>query len=381
MKKKVLFLVNHDIVIFNFRLELVERLLEEGHEVVVSSPYGERIDDLVSLGCEYHPIEISRHGINPIADIALYLEYKRLISMVSPDVVFSYTVKPNIYGGMACAALNLPYVANITGLGTALENEGILQKILTMLYRYAFRKVQRVFCQNEENLAFVEKHRLATDKLSLIPGSGVNLDRFSVQPYPNSDTIEFAFISRIMKEKGIVQYLDAAKTIRAKHPKTRFHVYGFCEQVFEGELKRLEEKDIIIYHGLVKDMSSIYRQMNCIVHPTYYPEGISNVLLEAAASARPIITTDRSGCREVVEDGVNGFIVRQKDSQDLIEKIEIFLAFSWQQKRAMGLAGRGKVEREFDRKTVIDLYIREMNRKIENDENAVQSSKFNLRDG
>lgn len=359
---KILFLVNHDIVIYNFRLELVERLLQEGHEVAISSPYGERIDSLVDLGCEFHDIALSRHGTNPIQEFRLIAEYKKLLKKVQPDIVFSYTIKPNIYGGIVCEMLNIPYVANITGLGTAVESPGIMQNITVPLYRIAFQKVQRVFFQNEENRKFFRDRNIAVDRHAMLPGSGVNLERFSVMDYPRTETVEFAFISRVMKEKGADQYLEAAEFIRERYPHTRFHVCGFCVQGYERRLKELHDQGVIVYHGMVRDVRDVLAQTHCTIHPTYYPEGLSNVLLESSASARPIITTDRSGCREVIDDGVNGFVVKQKDSKDLIEKIEMFLALTWEERREMGLAGRRKVEKEFDRNIVVEKYIDEVSR-------------------
>ena len=357
---KVLFLVNHDVVIYNFRLELVERLLSDGHQVVISSPYGERIEDLKALGCEYREIDIARHGMNPVKELKLISEYKKLLDQVKPDMVFSYTIKPNIYGSIACRSGKVPCVTNITGLGTAVENGGLIQKITVLLYKYAFTKVQRVFFQNTENMKFFEDHKIALGKHKLLPGSGVNLQRFKVLEYPDGDTVEFAFISRIMKEKGIEQYLEAAEYIRSKYPNTVFHVCGFCEDAYEDKLKELTEKGVINYHGMVRDVKGFLKGIHCTIHPTYYPEGLSNVLLESSACGRPIITTDRSGCREVIDDGVNGFIVKQQDSQDLIEKIERFLNLSAQERIDMGLAGRAKVEREFDRQIVVEKYIEEM---------------------
>lgn len=357
---KVLFLVNHDVVIYNFRLELVERLMADGHQVVISSPYGERIDDLVALGCEYHPIELSRHGMNPVRELKLLKDYIKLIRTVKPDIVLTYTIKPNIYGGMACALLSVPYVANITGLGTAVENDGIVQKITVMLYRIAFSKVQRVFFQNEENRQFFVDRKLAMGKHGMLPGSGVNLQRFIPLEYPGDETTEFVFISRIMKEKGADQYLEAAQYIREKYPNTRFHICGFCEQAYEERLKELHDKGVINYHGMVRDVRQVIAKTHCTIHPTYYPEGLSNVLLESAACARPLITTNRSGCREVIDNGVNGFVVEQKNAKDLIEKIETFLALPWEKKKEMGLAGRAKVEKEFDRQIVVGKYLEEL---------------------
>ena len=357
---KVLFLVNHDVVIYNFRLELVERLLAEGHQVVISSPYGERIDDLVALGCEFRPITLSRHGMNPVQEMKLLWDYLKLIKKEKPDIVFTYTIKPNIYGGMACTLRKVPYVVNITGLGTAVENSGLVQKITVMLYRLALARVQRVFFQNEENRQFFVDRKLAMGKHGMLPGSGVNLQRFSPLEYPGEETTEFVFISRIMKEKGADQYLEAAEYIREKYPNTRFHICGFCEQAYEQKLKDLHDKGIIIYHGMVRDVKQVIAKTHCTIHPTYYPEGLSNVLLESAACARALITTNRSGCREVIDNGINGFVVEQKNAQDLIDKIEVFLALPWEQKKAMGVAGRAKVEREFDRQIVVEKYLQEM---------------------
>ncbi|MFA6808432.1 MAG: glycosyltransferase family 4 protein [Eubacteriales bacterium] len=360
--KKVLILVNHDVVIYNFRRELVERLLADGYEVFISSPYGERIDELTAMGCKYIEASIARHGTNVIEELKLISYYKKIIKDVKPDVVLSYTIKPNIYGGMACKSLGIPYIANITGLGTAVEKNGLMQKITIMLYKSAFKKINCVFFQNMENRQFFIDHKIAVDKHRLIPGSGVNLEQFSVLEYPSKKTTEFVFISRIMKEKGIDQYLEAAEYIKNKYPDTQFRICGFCEEAYEDKLKILQDKGIIIYHGMVRDVREILKETHCTIHPTYYPEGMSNVLLESCACARPIITTDRSGCREIVDSGINGYVVEQRNSKDLIEKIEQFLKLSYEEKKQMGLAGRHKIEREFDRQIVVEAYVEEIQR-------------------
>lgn len=361
MKKKVLFLVNHDVVIYNFRLELVEKLIEEGYDVYISSPYGERIDDLIKLGCHYYEIVIDRHGMNPLKETKLLNDYCKLIKVIQPDIILGYTIKPNIYGAIAAQRKNIPFVANITGLGTAVENAGLKQKILIQLYKLAFRKVQRVFFQNEENRKFFLDNGIAIGKHALLPGSGVNLKRFPLLKYPEDDKIiRFAFISRIMKEKGIDQYLEAAKKIKEKYPNTEFHICGFCEKEYEGQLEELNNNGTVIYHGMIRNVSDFLTNIHCVVHPTYYPEGISNVLLEACASGRSIITTNRSGCREIVDDGVNGYMIPQKDSGALIEAIEKFIHLSEDEKRSMGVEGRYKVEQQFDRQIVVDAYMKEI---------------------
>ncbi len=358
---KVLILGNSDLVVYNFRLELVERLLGDGHEVFVCSPYGERIDDLKALGCKFIDINISRHGTNPIKELKLLKEYKRIIKNVNPDIVFTYTIKPNIYGALACKKFKIPCVANITGLGTAVENGGLIQRATVFLYKIAFKNIKKVFFQNQENMDFFKSKKIAPNKHDLLPGSGVNLQRFSPIEYPKKDTIEFAFISRIMKEKGIDQYLESAKIIREKYPNTVFHVCGFFEQEYKEIIDDLVSKNIIVYHGMVRDVKRVLKDIHCTVHPTYYPEGIANVLLESSACARPIITTDRSGCREVIDDGVNGYIVKMKDSADLTLKIEKFINLPYEEKVQMGLNGRKKVEDNFDRQIVVEKYIGELN--------------------
>lgn len=368
---RVLILANNDIGLYKFRKELIEELIHPGSyidgrkgkpcRVYISLPYGDYIPELKRMGCRFINTPIDRRGVNPVTDFKLFMRYRAILKKIKPDIVFGYTIKPNIYGGIACAEKNIPYVCNITGLGTAVESKGLLQVVILNLYRFALRKVQTVFFQNKENEQFFTKHNLCIGRHKMLPGSGVNLDYYKPIEYPKGDTIEFAFVARIMKEKGIDQYLDAAKYIRKKYPNTRFHVCGFCEQEYENIIREMEKKRIIIYHGLVDDMRGIYAKVHCVVHPTYYPEGLSNVLLEAAASARAIITTNRSGCREVVDNGINGYVVKEKDSNDLIEKIEMFLMLSVKERSEMGLAGRNKVEREFNRRIVIQKYLSEIN--------------------
>ena len=369
---KVLILANNDVGLYKFRKELIGELLHPGSfltdriaepcEVYISLPNGGFVPELVNMGCVFIDTPIERHGTNVIEEIKLKNRYKQIVREVCPDIVFSYTIKPNIYGGMACKALKVPCIMNITGLGTAVENGGIMQKIMLILYKLALPGAEKVFFQNAENEQFFTTHKLAVGKHDMLPGSGVNIDQYSVLDYPPEDTIEFVFISRIMKEKGIDQYLEAAKVIRKKYPQTRFHICGACEPEYDGELKKLIEDETVIYHGLVKDIAQIHKVTHCTVHPTYYPEGMSNVLLEACASGRPIITTDRAGCREIIDDGVNGFVVKQKDGNDLIENLEQFINMPYEKKKTMGLAARTKVEEEFDRKIVVRKYVVEMNK-------------------
>lgn len=359
MKKKVLFVSNVSAGLVSFRYELIQTLVAFCDVVIMASDNG-RIEKLLELGCEFIATDFNRHGTNPIKELELINMYKKNIKAVSPDIVFTYTIKPNIYAGLACAKLQIPYVANITGLGTALENRGIMQNLTSFLYKKGLKKAQKVFFQNSYNRDFMIDRGIVKKNYDLLPGSGVNLSKFSLLKYPDQDTIEFVFISRVMKEKGADQYLEAAEYIRKKYPYTRFHICGNCEQDYEVRLKKLHNEGIIIYHGRIDNVVEMHRISSCTIHPTYYPEGMSNVLLESCACGRPIITTNRPGCGEIVDDCVNGYVVKEKSTEDLINKIEVFMKLSNEERERMGIAGRKKVEEKFDRQIVVKKYIEEI---------------------
>ena len=350
--------------LYSFRRELIEILAKEHHITIIAMDTGHSLD-FKEMGCDLIDIHMDRHGTNPLVEYKLIVKYKALLRQIKPDVVLTYTIKPNIYAGMACASLGIRYIANITGLGTAIENSGKKQKMMLMLYKYGLRKAQKVFFQNQANMDYMIKEKVVVNKCELIPGSGVNLEQYTILDYPQEDTIDFTFIGRITKQKGIDQFIEAAKYIRLRYPDTRFHICGRCDSEYETQIQELNKAGTIIYHGLIDDVVGMHRISCCTVHPSYYPEGMSNVLLESCACARPVITTDRPGCREIVDDGVNGYIVKQKDTDDLIYKIEKFLSLSWEQRKAMGLAGRMKVEKEYDRRIVIDRYLVAINKIME----------------
>lgn len=356
-QKTILVLANKYSTILNFRLEVVDALVKAGYRVYVSLPDHERLQEIEAVGATVIRTEFKKNGKNPFRDFSLMLTYKKLIKEVKADLTLTFTIKPNVYGGMAAALSNVPYVANITGLGTALENGGLMQKLTLTLYRIGFRKISTIFFQNEENRNFFVENNIAVEKHASLPGSGVNLKKFVPIDYPPEEKIEFAFISRIMKEKGIEQYLAAAKYISQKYPNTVFHVCGFGDEYYESKMQELHKQGVIVYHGLLTDVRVMLKDVHCVIHPTFYPEGMSNVLLESAASCRPIISTNRAGCREAIDDGVNGYLIKEQDTNDLIEKIEMFLSLSYEEKMAMGLKGRLKMEKEFDRATVVKKYL------------------------
>jgi len=360
--KKIVILGNHHVVLYNFRKELIQRLIKNGYQVIAALPYVKEAEKLRDLGCELVDIPVERRGTNPIKDFELFLRYYKLLREQKPDMVYTYTIKPNIYGGMACRFLKVPYLINVTGLGSAMEGNGILQKITSCLYRMAVKKADCVFFQNEMNRQVFEDRNIRGKDIELLPGSGVNLEYFSYMEMPSADKTEFVYISRVMKEKGIEQYLDAAEIVRKKYPETCFHILGFCEERYEEKLKDLQEKGVIEYHGMQDDVRKYLRNIHCLVHPSFYPEGMSNVCLEAAASGRAVITTRRYGCRETVDDGVTGYLVDEQNTEQLIDRIEEFILLSYEEKVQMGRAARNKMKQEFDRTRVVEAYMKRTNR-------------------
>lgn len=360
-KHTVLILANKQTTIINFRLEIVEALVKEGYEVFVSLPDGDRLKEIEEVGARVIRTSFDKNGTNPIEDIKLMLIYKKIIKETKADIVLTYTIKPNVYGGMAASLSKIPYIANITGLGTAVQNGGAMQKLTLVLYKIGMRKAFKVFFQNPDNRAFFESHKIAKGKHVSVPGSGVNLNKFTLMEYPPKGTVEFAFISRIMKEKGIEEYIDTARYISKKYPYTVFHVAGFGDEYYENKMKILNKEGVIKYHGLLNDVRDLQKRVHCVIHPTFYPEGMSNILLESAASGRAIISTNRPGSREAIDDGVNGFLIEEQNSLELIKKVEKFLALSYEEKRQMGINGRAKVEQEFDRNFVVKKYLDNIN--------------------
>ncbi len=345
--------------IYNFRKELVLKLLDEGYNVVISSPYGKRIDKLVDMGCIFEEVQLNRHGKNFIEDYRLIQTYQRLFKKYKPEVALGFTIKPNIYGAFVARKQNIPFIANITGIGAALMNNGPLKYLTLTLYKLAFKKVHKVLFQNQYNLNFFKQHAIIKNNYSLLPGSGVNLKEYSLLPYPSGEQTHFAFISRIMKDKGIEEYIQLAKHFAETNENTVFHVYGFCEEDYEDELTQLSREGILNYHGMSQDVHHELRGIHCVVHPSYH-EGLSNVLLEAASSGRPVIASDIPGCRETFDDGVSGFGFEVKNVEQLISQVQRFLNLNRDEQAQMGLAGREKVERQFSRELVTDLYLKEI---------------------
>lgn len=358
---RVLIVANNDVGLYKFRRELIEALLAE-HEVHICLPQGEYIEKLSAMGCVYHACEFDRHGMNPLAEFKQLSFYKKILKNIAPDIVFTYTIKPNIYAGMACASMKIPYVVNITGLGTAIENGGFKQKLLLMLYKRGLRKAKKVFFQNTANRDFMVEKGVVKDRYELLPGSGVNLVEHKEEAYPEQQTpIVFVTVGRIMTDKGSNEILYAAKAIRKENPNVIFRLIGGFDEgdVFQDKIKEAVENGDIEFLGRRSDVHDCIKQSHAIIHASYH-EGMSNVLLEAAACARPIIATDVAGCKETYEVGVSGISCKARDGEDLVRAIREFIELPYEQKIAMGKAGRKKAENEFDRTIVIRKYMEEI---------------------
>ena len=358
---KILVLNNSYGGLLRFRVEVVKALKDAGHQVIIAAPYDNRKSYFEEMGCTLMDMQFNRKGTNPLKDMGLMLHYRKLLQQVRPDIVLTYTIKPNLYGGMACQLCRVSQIANVTGLGSAVENPGWLQILTIILYKLGLRRTNTVFFQNKANMEFCQQHGMVKRNMKLIPGSGVNLQYHAFQEYPSAEEpLRFIFISRLLREKGLDQYLETAERIKANHPEIEFNILGASEEAYEERVRELQERGIVIYHGVQSDVRPYIGRCHCTIHPSFYPEGMSNVLLESCAAGRPIITTDRPGCGEIVEDGITGFLVKQRDTEDLVEKVERFIALSYEQKHQMGLAARHKVEREFDRQIVVDAYLKEI---------------------
>lgn len=358
--KKVMILANDTTYVYNLRGALIKRLVDEKYDVLVVAEVLNFKAELEKMGCKVVNVSIGRHGTNPFSDFKLLMFYKKIINNLKPDIILSYNIKPNVYGGMACANSNIKFMPNITGLGTALEYPGLMQLITITLNKIGLRKANTVFFQNSENLEFFKKNNILSKKTKtiLLPGSGVDLEKHKVLKYPTDDVIRFLFIARIMKDKGIDIYLETAKNIKEKYPNTEFHICGYCDDDnYKKILDEFEKENIIIYHGEQKNMIPFFEMANCIIHPSYYPEGMSNVLLESAAHGRPIICTDRSGCRETVDDEVTGYVVPIKNTEEVIKATEKIIKLTNSERKLMGLKGRKKIEKEFDRNIVVKKYM------------------------
>ena len=364
-------LTNNDDDVYCFRKELIEALIAEGYEMLISCPDGPKFELMKDISYIYDNPDIDRRGTNPLKDFGLMMHYRKLFKQYKPAVVLTYTAKPNVYASIAAHQLGIPVINNLTGLGSVVNETGLMKSFIMWLFKLAYRKSSCMMFQNETNMKVAIDQGMVKGKYRLIPGSGVDTDRYPLQPYPDGGNgktgapVVFNYIGRILHDKGVDDYIEAAKRIKNDYPQTEFNMLGFIEPTeihYEQDLKELEAQGIVVYRGSQKDVKPFIARAHVTIHPSTYGEGMSNVLLESASSGRFLITTNNPGCQETVEDNKTGFIYQGGNVDALVYNIERFLSLPNSQRKLAGELGRKRMEEQFSRKIVIKAYKEEISR-------------------
>ena len=336
--------------------------MSEGHDVIAVAPPDEYASRLAALGCRFVPMPMDNQGTHPGKDLALWWRFYGLLKRERPDVLLSYTVKPNIYGSLAAHTLGIRVINNIAGLGAVFIKNTWVTRLVKTLYRLALSRSARVFFQNEDDRAlFVSNGLVSLAITDRLPGSGIDLQKFTPMPLPNRTTVRFLLIARMLWDKGVGEYVQAARQLKQQGVNAEFCLLGFLDVKNPAAISRQQmddwvKEDIVRYLGSTNDVRPEIADTDCIVLPSYR-EGTPRTLLEAAAMARPIVTTNAVGCREVVEDGINGYLCEPRNATDLADKLNQMLCLTPTDRTNMGLSGRDKVEREFDEQLVINKYL------------------------
>lgn len=362
----VALITNNDDDVYCFRKELIEGLLSHGYDMLISCPDGPKFELMQDIPYIYDNPAIDRRGTNVIADTKLFLHYRKLLKKYRPSVILTYTAKPNVYASAAARTLGIPYINNVTGLGSVLNKKGLMRAFIMGLFKMAYRGAACIMFQNSTNMQLAIDSKMVKGDYELIPGSGVDTKRYPLQPYPDGGNgiegkmVVFNYIGRILHDKGVDDYIEAARRIKKKYPNTEFNMIGFIEPTeihYEKDLADLEKQGIIKYRGSQQDVKPFIAHAHAIIHPSTYGEGMSNVLLENASSGRFIITTDNPGCRETVVNEQTGFIYHGGDVNELVQKIERFLQMDNDDRNQMGYAGREHVAEKFSRDIVVKAYL------------------------
>lgn len=365
INKKIGIFTNNDDDIYCFRKELIEAFIDNGFEILISCPYGEKFELMKNIEYTYDDPYIDRRGTNIVSDIKLFIHYFSLLRKEKPDIVLTYTAKPNVYCSLAAYLQGIPVIANVTGFGSVLEKGGILQRFIMQLFKFSYRRASCIMFQNSTNMKLAQENRMVKGDCKLIPGSGVNTDRYPIVEYPDdSGGVVFNYIGRILHDKGVDDYIECAKRITAKYPTVRFNMLGFIEPTemhYKEELEMLEKDGIVYYLGSQNDVRPFIAASHATIHPSTYGEGMSNVLLESASSGRPVISTDNPGCRETFIDNKTGLLYRGGDVDALCQKVEEFIAMSNDERREMGIKGREYIKENFSRDIVIRAYLEKIN--------------------
>lgn len=358
---KVAIVLNTSWNIYNFRKGLVKSFLEKGYEVFTIAPVDKFTPKLTEMGCRHLPVRMDSRGANPLKDFLLIIELFNIYRKIKPDVILHFTIKPNIYGTMAAGMLGIPVINNVCGLGTMFLKDNLVSRIAITLYRIAFRIPRKIFFQNQDDRDLFLKKRITKKTVTdLLPGSGIDLNEFFPDRSPKNEHFTFLLISRLIYDKGITEFVEAIQALRQRGVDAKFQVLGAVDEKHKRGIPRhivdgWIEKNIIDYLGTTEDVKYFIRQADCVVLPSYR-EGTPKTLLEAASMGIPIVATDVPGCRNVVEDGYNGFLCKVRNSEDLADKMHKILALDSEERAKLGANSRKKVEEQFDIKLVIDKY-------------------------
>jgi glycosyltransferase involved in cell wall biosynthesis len=359
---RIAIVLNTSWNIYNFRMNFVTALLKQGHEVHAIAPHDEYSSRLSDAGCVYHPVKMDSRGANPIKDSALIVELFMIYRRVKPDIVLHYTIKPNVYGTLAAALLRIPVVNNVCGLGTAFLKRNLVSLFAIVLYKVSFRFAHKVFFQNPDDLQLFLRYRLVRSKAAdILPGSGIDLSHFKPVAFKRNQKFTFLLISRLITDKGILEYIEAVKQLKATGIEAKFQLLGAKDPehkrgIKEPVIQQWIDSETIEYLGTTDDVRTFISNADCIVLPSYR-EGTPRTLLEAASSSKPIIATDVPGCNHVVEDQVNGLLCRIKDADDLADKMRTMSAMEDDRLKDFGVKGRARMEAQYDEILVIRKYL------------------------
>jgi glycosyltransferase involved in cell wall biosynthesis len=368
--KLIAFVSNSAWSVYNFRLDVIRYLIEHGFEVMVLAPDDEYSSSLQESGCRFIPLDFNNKTENPISDLVFYRQLKALYRQHRPDFIFHYVAKPNIYGSLAAAAVGIPSVAVITGLGYPFAKRNWLYRVVKQLYKKALRKTREVwFLNNEDAKIFINEHIVNIEKVKVLPGEGVDTDYFCAHhrnAKKENEPFTFLMSTRLLKSKGISLYADAARILKKKNYSVRFELIGFFEQhhpdsISRDELDRWQKEGLIHYGGFARDVRPFLQRADCFVFPSFYNEGVPRCLMEAASMELPVITSNNRGCKEVVLNNTTGFLCPVHDPFDLADKMEKVINLPGEERTRLGRNGRALVSKKFNIKHVIDEYVATLN--------------------
>lgn len=361
--KKIVLVGNTCWSMIKFRKGLITKLISLNYKITIIAPFDKYVEEIKCLGCDYLDIKIDNKGSNPIKDIKLILELKKLYLTVDPDLIVHYTIKPNIYGTIAAKLANIKSITVVTGLGYVFINETLVSKIVKLLYKFSFQFSEKVFFINDDDKnEFITNNLVDQNKIVVIPGEGINTEFFrSENNNENNNEFKFLLIARMLWDKGVGEYVEAAKILKNKYKDVEFGLLGYLDvanpkAITKEQMTKWENEENIKFYGSTDDVKNFIIKSDCIVLPSYR-EGISMTLMESSSLEKPLIATDVTGCRDLIDDGINGYLCEVRNAQDLADKMEMMLNLSEEERILMGEAGRVKMINEFDEGIVIGKYL------------------------